>query len=481
MTFKILTIPSSSNIFRYTWKQLTQRAGITNEAPKGTGFDDLNTPIFYGHPEQARANKPSIIVVPASPNAWQTLLNRPPQTLDWLPQKQVMPPGHPLPVENTIPVLFWGKGYEDGSKPFAERRKDGSIIFYADIIAATFFMLSRWEETVVRTRDEHGRFPAIASVAYKQEFLDRPVVDEYALILRAWLKALYPQWRPKPRQFAVKLSHDIDLVQPFATFQQGLRTFGGDLLKRKNFGLAKKNLKALFISSITPAKSQHLRNVYKLAELSIRHNLDSAFYFMASKPNTYDPGYNVASPAVRQCINYLQQQGFEIGFHPGYHTFNNPKRLIEEKARLDAVLGDDNYGGRQHYLRFQVPDTWRHWEEAGLSYDSTVGYADYEGFRCGTCHPFAPFDITQNRELNLLEYPLTVMDATLKIYRNLTPAQGKKRILKLAQRCQKVEGVFTLLWHNSSLDGEWEAWFAMYRDTLKHLSKTNKQGYSNAH
>jgi len=95
-------------------------------------------------------------------------------------------------------------------------------------------------------------------------------------------------------------------------------------------------------------------------------------------------------------------QGFEIGFHPGYDTYRNLARPLQEKAIFDEAIGLDRYGGRQHYLRFEVLTTWRHWEAANLAYDSTLGYNRCEGFRCGTCHPFHPFDFEQNRELGYL-------------------------------------------------------------------------------
>ena len=109
--------------------------------------------------------------------------------------------------------------------------------------------------------------------------------------------------------------------------------------------------------------------------------------------------------------------------------------------------------------------------QVGLAYDSTMTYADHEGFRCGTCHPFHPFDTAQDRELDLWEVPLVVMDGTLCNYRDLTTEQGAARILELARRCKQVEGTFTLLWHNSSITGSWEEWFDMYARVLKRISQ----------
>jgi hypothetical protein len=218
-----------------------------------------------------------------------------------------------------------------------------------------------------------------------------------------------------------------------------------------------------------------------LAEISSEHGLgNDAFYFMATEPGLPDNTYDLASGLVQRAIKDLCDRGFEIGFHAGYHTLNDPDRLAVEKARLDKVLGQETLGGRQHFLRFQAPNTWRHWEQVGLAYDSTMAYADHEGFRCGTCHPFRPFDVEQDREMRLWERPLVVMDGSLRDYRGLTPDQGKARIMELAQRCRQVGGEFSLLWHNSSLDGSWRPWAQVYGQVVRALAGMQEQSAGDA-
>jgi hypothetical protein len=112
------------------------------------------------------------------------------------------------------------------------------------------------------------------------------------------------------------------------------------------------------MQGIAPRRTADYEGIFRLAEISRRHDMASAFFFMAAEPGPYDSAYDVASRPVREAIRKLEDLGFEIGFHAGYSTFGNPQRLAEEKSRLDAVLGRSVYGGRQHYLRFLVPDTW---------------------------------------------------------------------------------------------------------------------------
>jgi hypothetical protein len=456
----------------YGLRRLLQQAGVTPTAEGEGDFQVLGVPVYYGNPETLCSSRPAIILAQCDDNAGSVLLQKSPNSLHWMPRDQVIPRTATIAVHDSIPVLFWGKGYEGDNKPFAEQRADGSVVFYVDIVAATLFMLSRWEETVTTVRDEHGRFPSTASVAYKQGFLDRPLVDEYALILREWLRLLLPRWEPKPRSFTVKLSHDIDHIYRFPSQLVAFRTLGGDLLKRRDPISAWQTGVDAITQVMAPQKNSYFQGIYSLAEISKSNALGKdAFYFMAVDPNSPDCSYDPASPLVCGSIQDLCKEGFEIGLHAGYDTLSNPQRLAEEKARLDAVLGSTQYGGRQHYLRFQVPQTWRHWEQVGLICDATMGYADHEGFRCGTCHAFRPFDLEEDRELDIWEQPLIVMDQTLRRYRRLSPEQGEAQILKLAERCKRVDGTFTLLWHNSSLGREWGRWRDTYQRVVAKLAQ----------
>ena len=447
-----LTLQLTPEAVSYTVKQLAARIGV----------EELPVPVHYG---DQQVGERGIIVARSSPVDIAELISMPPNSLRWLRATEVTPSGHGLPIGTQLPVLLWGSDTTRDRGLFAERRADGSVLFHADIIAASFFMLTRWEETVIPDRDEHDRFPFSASVAYRQGFINRPIVDEYTLVLGQWLRTMVPTWQPRSPKFQVALSHDIDLVRP------DLKRLGGDLLRRHNLGDALKTgseiLRQLMKSQ---TRSGHMKAILDLAEASRTRGLASAFFFKTSRRGEFDSGYKIQSPAVRKLISDLIKDGHEIGFHPGYRTLGDPELLSREKALLDEVIGPRSYGGRQHYLRFRVPDTWRHWEEVGLTYDSTMGYAGYEGFRCGTCHPYHPFDIEQNRDLRVLEVPLIVMDATLRTRRQLGVDAAERIILELARMCQAVHGTFTILWHNTP-PRESGAWAGMYLRVANALSE----------
>lgn len=406
-----------------------------------------------------------------SPEAVGQLLNGSPSAVQWLDPGHVFP-GKPFPVDEEFPVLFWGACLPGGAAtlPVTASIRDGSTLeIYVDVIALCYFMLSRWEESVVPVRDVHGRFPGTASVAFKYGFLDRPIVDEYALMLREWLMVMFPQASVRTPTFRVQLSHDIDHLHTYSSRTRAMRGAAASVLRRDFF----QTLRAA--RYIVTGKSQPGRYYFRVRWLmsveQVKGFQDAAYYFKSCRPTAFDDGYDIREPSIRELVKELDRQGFEVGFHPSYNAFSDHELFIKEKTALEEVLGHRVKGGRQHYLRFAAPATWRSWESAGLTYDSTVGYADHEGFRCGTAHPFRCFDFEGDRVMDLVEYPLVAMDVTLRGYRRLGPQEFSRKLMELAWRVKRVRGVFTLLWHNSSFDYDWQPWGCMYQDILENLKK----------
>lgn len=310
-----------------------------------------------------------------------------------------------------------------------------------DVLRSTVLTLSRWEELVSPNRDVHDRFGACASIAAAHGFLHRPIVDEYGFAFAQALSHVLPTWKPNERTMCVKLSHDADLIGvPFSLSA----TVGHTLRRHKPLATI-----CDILSLASPIEPAYLRSMRRVVDLATERGVDSAVYWQASMPSVFDAGYDPRNPKVRRVIAALSAQGVELGVHPSYGSFKAIDRLQQEVQVLRDLFGIEEVGGRQHYLRW-CPDTWVDWESCGLSYDSTVGFADRIGFRAGTCVPYQPWLLSLNREVKLLEIPLLVMDTTL-LDMGLTELQSLEMVTDMLARCRLVGGVFTLLWHNSSL------------------------------
>ncbi len=313
-----------------------------------------------------------------------------------------------------------------------------------DIFAASFFMLTRWEEYVNQNRDSHDRFPATESLAFKEGFLDRPVVNEYVEILKSMLLKLDSSLKFKSREYQLFLTHDVDHLYFWKSSKQLFRIVAGDVLKRRDFSLAFARVKEYIL-----VKTKKARDPFDtfdwLMDKSEEIGVKSRFYFMSGGVTEFDNRYKIDDPKALELIGKIKKRGHIIGIHPSYNAYNDCEQLKKELDLLEKVVGEKIVEGREHYLRFEVPTTWQVWEDNGMQVDSTCGYADQEGFRCGTGDEFSVFNILSREKLKLKERSLVVMDCSLFDYNNYSYSEAKIKIDKM----NKQTNDFTMLWHNS--------------------------------
>ncbi len=354
-------------------------------------------------------------------------------------------------------VPFVGLGTA-GTRPLFYLLDQNHLECSVDLPLSILLILSRWEEVLDTPRDTHGRFQAKHSIATVGGFLNRPIVDEYGLAFEQAMQLLYPSWKKSSRKLRIKVSHDADHVGiPFRWRTAMRHTI------RSRAPLDSVRDLSSWITRVEPVE---LRSIRDIVQASLKHGLNSTVYWKAGPPGPKDSGYDPRHHKVRNVVSWLREIGAESGVHPGYGTFGSPEKLRREVAILRGVLGDQPLGGRQHYLRWR-PETWIDWENCGLAYDSSVGYAEQIGFKAGTCVPYRPWLFALNRQADLIEIPLLIMDRTLLGYMGLSKEHAIQEVNKLAARCQSVGGVLTILWHNDVfLD---PAYRDVYLALLEHL------------
>ncbi|RLA08696.1 MAG: hypothetical protein DRQ51_01700 [Gammaproteobacteria bacterium] len=325
--------------------------------------------------------------------------------------------------------------------------KEDIIVCGTDIFASIFFMLSRWEEYVNKNRDYHNRFPATESIAFKYNFLNRPIVDECIKMLKNMLIELDSSLTFNQNKTKLYLTHDVDEVYRWKNWRQVIRSSLGDIIKRQNLKLGLKNFSKYFLIKRNKTKEPFDTFDWLMNE-SEKLKTKSRFYFMSGGNSIYDRGYAINDKYILNLIKKIKKNNHYIGFHPSYNTYNDLERFKQEKELLSNVVGIDLKEGRQHFLRFEVPTTWQIWEDSGMKVDSTCGYADKEGFRCGTAYEYSVFNILTRIKLNLKERPLIVMDCTLFRYMNHSHKSAMNSVLTMQNKSKN----FTILWHNSHID-----------------------------
>lgn len=367
----------------------------------------------------------------------------------------------PGSCDRDLPVLFGSPTY----RQIAGNRSELGI----DIFGSAFFMLSRYEEAVVSTRDSHDRFPGRASIAARNGFLDRPLVDEYVELLWSALKKLAPGLERRPHQFRIAPSHDVDEPSrdAFRGIGSVLKESAGDLLKRRNYRRAVAGPWHWLHGQWRLHEADEYNTFERLMDLSDAQGATSTFFFMAGVSNpAYDRDYRLSHPAIRKLLSRIHRRGHLIGLHPSFETYRDEALMRGEADRLRNTLvrlgiHQERLGARMHYLRWSLPSTWWAICHAGLDFDASLGFADAPGFRCGTCHEYRAFDVVSLRPIDLTVKPLIAMDVSVMDpqYLGLGASAAAHALLrKLRRRCQDVGGDFSLLWHNNEFtkSGSWD-------------------------
>ncbi|WP_341875759.1 polysaccharide deacetylase family protein [Defluviitalea saccharophila] len=380
-----------------------------------------------------------------------------------------------IPIKCTTDIISI---FSDGQRLFI--KKDNMHIHTnIDFISDAFFMLSRYEEVVLSHmihNERYKRFSAKHSLAYKHNFLGRPIVNEYIELLWSWIEDFNLGYKRKKwwgnKDFVVCLSHDVDYIlkHNILNKRQVKETLSNILtLKKLDKGL---DDLGKMIKNINMYKKDPYWTFEYLMKIEKKYGFSSSFYFMVSGNSEYDNNYLLKDYRVKSLINKMIELDFEVGYHGSYNTFNNKQLMKQEKRVLDSVVYDHKYGCRQHYLRFKVPDTWRYQSYNKFIYDTSMGYPDCEGFRCGTCFPFKPYDLIHNKVINMWEIPLIVMDMTLcsNKYKRLKANEAYDRCVEMIEIIDNYQGVFTILWHNSFFGEANNEWKKVYERVLKYLS-----------
>jgi len=369
---------------------------------------------------------------------------------------------------NDIPVIFGNLTLVSPSESLSQTRfrrgwKEAHAMSCGiDIFAGAFFMLSRWEEMVNPVRDVHERFPAEASLAFKCNFLHRAVVNEYVELLWNMLTHLGIEQGRKVRKFSKLLTHDVDIPRLWRNAFSPIKTTLGDIFKRKNKVAARQHF------SYWKQKKDPFDTFDALMELSENQNLTSHFFFISGGKTNFESNYNVEDFYIKKLIAHIHERGHVVGIHPSYDTYRDGAMLSWEIEALRAVSPQSVKMGRQHFLRFAVPYTWQVWEDNGMTWDSTMGYAGAVGFRCGTCYAFPVFNVLTRNELNLVERPLLVMEVSLfsEAYMGLNQVEALEKVQEIMETVRHFEGEFVLLWHNSNLVLNGEDYWATYEAIL---------------
>jgi len=358
---------------------------------------------------------------------------------------------------------------------------NGKIGF--DLINIVFYLLSRQEEYIYKHRDLWDCFSATYSTLYENGILGVPVINYYIKHIRTYIQQKIrqpsePMWK-NGASCAVILSHDVDRLLP-----KYISITLNRMLK------ARKNLDAfsIFMSSIKEflSISESKSSKWDLSDWTDKEDelgFRSTFFLAANTKDRHvdDPSYWINSKLIYEgkkmalcdVAKIIENEGWEIGLHGSMNSYRDQELLSKERDLLINQTGCSVFGIRQHYLRFDVNKTWRIYESLGFGYDTTLGFNERNGFRAGIALPFYPYDMQNNREYNLIELPMSIMDGNFfsNISEKLDYNKSVQRFNTLINHVLQTGGLLVINFHPHYRN--YPDWWALYEYILNYLAKSS--------
>lgn len=330
-----------------------------------------------------------------------------------------------------------------------------------DIFAASFYMLSRYEEYLPYVKDTHGRFPPLESLAYKHNFLHLPVVDLWVSRFFELLKERFPDLVHKPAKYRFTPLIDVTTSHCFA-HRGVLRSVAGLLL---DIGTLKFNRVVSRIAVWLRIKKDPYDNFDQILEYQKKYKCRNNFFFQFADYSNYDKNVSTENNKFRYLIKSVADYS-RVSLAASYSSFNSMELLKQEKKRLSDVIHRPVQQVRMRYNRVDIPVTYRNLVDAEFSDDYSLGYTHVLGFRAGTCTAFNFYDINMEVQQPIRVHPFAVHDYALLQYRSAEDVFDAMN--KLHADIRKVKGDFIVVFSNELLgSNEKFDWLELYRNVLE--------------
>jgi hypothetical protein len=289
-------------------------------------------------------------------------------------------------------------------------KNDENSHFDVDVFQTIFFHISRLEEWQYSPNDQdfHGMLQSKNHFLVKHGIHELPIVDHLVFYL-------YQKIGLTPIKLETKynISHDVDAIQKFPSFYKFIRAIANVTFYQNN---KVSNLGNLFSIWYQFYKGK-IKDPYDTFDwlLSTNHPkiINKYLYVLSGGKTKYENFFDIRNPKIKDLINFAQRNGYVIGIHPSYMAGENSQMTESELKVLEEISGLKIKDSRQHFLRYHIPKTGEILEQLNLKTDSSFGYRNLIGFRCGTGFPYRMYNFNKEVPFNFIEIPLVVMDMAL--------------------------------------------------------------------
>lgn len=326
----------------------------------------------------------------------------------------------------------------DGVPCFFGVSEKSSIPF--DIFAATFYLLSRYEEYFPHVKDREGRFPASESLAFQEGFLHQPVIDLWAYKFREVLQQHY-DIRFSARKFRTQTI--ISVSEAYAYRKKGsVRTLVGFLADLFQFKVKYVADRVQVLLNIKKDPYDNFRVIIKFLK---KHKISLKFMFQVSPFSTYDRNINPNRLEFQSLIKSMADYA-EVGLQPGYYASQDTQPLKAEKRKLENILKRPVVSALNNKYNLLLPDNYKNMAELEFKNDYSMGYPEAFGFRAGTCTPFLFYDINLEVTMPLLVHPYAI---NIQAVDTIPKAEVENEVKGIVAATKAAEGTLIAIFSNA--------------------------------
>ncbi len=346
-------------------------------------------------------------------------------------------------------------------KAFFETKGD----YPFDIFAASFYLLSRYEEYLPHKKDEYGRYAHTSSLASKEGFLQTPLINIWIQDFKQSLHQKFPRLIFKHSYFKFIPTYDIDIA--YSYLHKGWKRSAGGLLKsvvNGKWSVAGERMQVLMKKKKDPFDSyEWLDSLHLYCRLRAYY-----FFLLAGEQKEYDKNISPGKRGLQNLIRY-HAKGYTVGIHPSWQSGDNKQLLEDEINCLEELIDKKVTYSRQHYIRLLLPETYRLLINAGIEKDFSMGYGSINGFRASIASSFKWYDLEKEMQTPLVIFPFCFMDATSFYEQKFTPQQTLQELMNYYRSIKRVNGLMVTIWHNNFLgiDPQFAGWKDVYEVFLK--------------
>ena len=342
-----------------------------------------------------------------------------------------------------------------------------------DIFAASFYLLSRYEEYLPHQKDKYGRYAHENSLAFKENFLDKPLVNIWMQQFKEKLKQKFPSFTidySPPDSYRVTFlpTYDIDEAYSYK-HKEWWRSAGAALKDLLNGKWKKFALRRKVLNNQDP---DPFDSFYWIDNLHRPHTFKPRYFFLVpEKTGKYDRNILPEETALQILIKHHADK-YNIGVHPSWQSGDEPSLIKKEINSIENITKIKITSSRQHFIRFTLPQTFRQLIEAGIKDDFSMGYGSINGFRASVASPFYWYDLEKEETTYLLLYPFCYMEANSFFEQKFSAAQALEEMRHYYQQVKNVNGTFISIWHNTFLgtDERFKGWREIYKQFIDEVT-----------